>query len=263
MNRKSGYIDGIYNYCDRWCERCTFTSRCRNFEGIRKASPEEQDIENKAFWDRIGKNFETAINLLHKAAKEYGIDLDAVSESEKNEFLVKEKKDRNTAKNHPLAKLTLLYVEKGKALLENEDLIKRRGEEIVSQVELGVLSEEQASDELSVMKDCREIITWYLYFIHVKFMRALMGKLEDDACLPDRQGWEEANGFQRDCDGSAKIAIIAIDKSIEAWTLMLQFMPAAEDDIIRLLAMLQKAKRLAESEFPKAKTFVRPGFDEA
>ena len=24
------YISGIYNYCDRWCERCRFTSRCLN-----------------------------------------------------------------------------------------------------------------------------------------------------------------------------------------------------------------------------------------
>ena len=24
-------IPGIYNYCDRWCERCSFTSRCLNF----------------------------------------------------------------------------------------------------------------------------------------------------------------------------------------------------------------------------------------
>ena len=24
-------IPGIYNYCDRWCERCTFTSRCLTF----------------------------------------------------------------------------------------------------------------------------------------------------------------------------------------------------------------------------------------
>ena len=25
------FISGIYNYCDRWCERCAFTSRCMNF----------------------------------------------------------------------------------------------------------------------------------------------------------------------------------------------------------------------------------------
>ena len=254
MNSNSGYIDGIYNYCDRWCERCTFTSRCRNFEGIRNLSPEEQDIENKAFWDRIGKNFETAATILHKAATKFGIDLDAISESEKNKLLAKKNKGRNAAKNHPLAKLTLDYIQKGKALLENEQLMKRRGDEIVSQVEMGVMSEDQAMGEVSVLEDCHEIITWYLHFIHVKFMRALMGNMDDD-------GWQEANGFQRDCDGSAKIAIISIDKSIEAWTLMLHFLPSAEDEIIELLAILQKARRMAELEFPKAKTFIRPGFD--
>ena len=255
MKRKDGFIDGIYNYCDRWCERCTFTSRCRNFEGVRKLAPEEQDMANKAFWDRIGKNFDTAIKLLYKAAAKYGIDLDAVTEDEKNDYLLKEKRDRKTAKSHPLAKVTLLYLEKGKKLLENEELMKGKTDEIVSQFEMGILSEDQVNDEVSVLTDCRDIITWYLFFINVKFMRALMGKMEDD-------GWEEANGFQRDCDGSAKIAMIAIDKSIEAWTLMLQFVPAAEDEIIELLALLQKARRMAESEFPKAKTFVRPGFDE-
>ena len=25
------FIPGIYNYCDSWCERCLYTSRCMNF----------------------------------------------------------------------------------------------------------------------------------------------------------------------------------------------------------------------------------------
>ena len=123
--------------------------------------------------------------------------------------------------------------------------MKRRGDKIISRVELGMMSEEKAGGEVSVKEDCREIITWYLHFIHVKFMRALMGNLEDD-------GWQEANGFQGDCDGSAKIALIAIDKSIEAWTLMLEFIPAADDEIIELLAMLQKARRIAELGISKS-----------
>ena len=24
-----GFIPGVFNYCDRWCERCPFSSRCR------------------------------------------------------------------------------------------------------------------------------------------------------------------------------------------------------------------------------------------
>src|SRR5262245_58416083 len=28
LAKDPNFISGIYNYCDRWCERCAFTSRC-------------------------------------------------------------------------------------------------------------------------------------------------------------------------------------------------------------------------------------------
>jgi len=255
VKKQSKYIDGIYNYCDRWCERCTFTSRCRSYEGTSKLTPEQQDINNKAFWDNIGKNFETAIKLLHKAAEKHGIDLSAISKEETVEYARKEKHDRDAAKKHPLAKDTLLYVKKAKDLLENEELMRDKAGKLISEFEMGIQDEEDVKSQVNVIKDCQEIICWYLHFIHVKFMRALMGKIEDD-------GWELANGFQRDFDGSAKIAMIAIDRSIEAWTLLLEHIPAAEDQIIDLLALLQKCRRMADAEFPEAKNFKRPGFDE-
>lgn len=31
MQLSDGFIVGIYDYCDRWCETCAFTSRCRVF----------------------------------------------------------------------------------------------------------------------------------------------------------------------------------------------------------------------------------------
>ena len=31
MDTQDGFIVGIYNYCDRWCERCTLAGRCRVF----------------------------------------------------------------------------------------------------------------------------------------------------------------------------------------------------------------------------------------
>ena len=36
METQDGFIIGVYNYCDRWCERCSLASRCRVFaEGLR------------------------------------------------------------------------------------------------------------------------------------------------------------------------------------------------------------------------------------
>ena len=34
MEVRDGSIVGIFNYCDRWCERCAFTSRCRVFADV-------------------------------------------------------------------------------------------------------------------------------------------------------------------------------------------------------------------------------------
>ena len=254
MKKKSKFIPGIYNYCDRWCERCTFASRCMNYERNTNLTPEEQDVHSKAFWDRIGKNFEEALKLINKAAKDHGIDLDAIPKEELDEYSRKEKKDRNEARKHPLAKITMDYIKKGKQVLENPEAMKEKADSLIRNFEMGIQAEEDLKKETDAIKDCQEIIGWYLHFIHVKFMRAIMGKLEDD-------GWEEENGFQKDSDGSAKIALISIDRSIEAWTTLLHFVPSLEDNIITILAMLQKSKRLAEAEFPNARKFIRPGFD--
>src|SRR5438128_7391496 len=46
----SEFISGIYNYCDRWCERCQFTSRCFLYATEQADSdlddPEVRDIRN-------------------------------------------------------------------------------------------------------------------------------------------------------------------------------------------------------------------------
>lgn len=100
------------------------------------------------------------------------------------------------------------------------------------------------------------MIYWYMHFIYVKLQRALHGKVEDD-------GREIENGFQRDFDGSAKVALIAIDRSMEAWIKLMQHLPDIEDEIISLLALLQRIKLTTENEFPEAGKFIRPGFDTA
>jgi len=49
------FISGIYNYCDRWCERCPFTARCLNYALGRANHPDaaSRDIHNERFWEQI------------------------------------------------------------------------------------------------------------------------------------------------------------------------------------------------------------------
>jgi len=74
------FISGIYNYCDRWCERCPQTSRCLNFALSEEefADPGTRDIKNEAFWRKLSEVLSDTLQLLKEAAKEHGIDLEAL-----------------------------------------------------------------------------------------------------------------------------------------------------------------------------------------
>jgi hypothetical protein len=64
-----------------------------------------------------------------------------------------------------------------------------------------------------------------------------------------------------DADGSAKVALIGIDRSLAAWSEMLRQLPNEEDQILPLLAALSRLRRDIEATFPDARAFIRPGFD--
>jgi len=81
-------------------------------------------------------------------------------------------------------------------------------------------------------------------------MRAATGNENND--ISDKQ----------DSDGSAKVALIGIDRSIAAWGKLLSYFPEQEDELLDILVHLEKLRRTTENEFPDARAFIRPGFDD-
>src|SRR2546423_12378923 len=62
LARDPRFIPGIYNYCDRWCERCPFSNRCLNFAMEKEkddGDPEARDLTNKKFWKKLETRFAT------------------------------------------------------------------------------------------------------------------------------------------------------------------------------------------------------------
>jgi hypothetical protein len=78
------YISGIYDYCDRWCERCAFTARCFLFAREDKffGDKTEHDLKSGAFWKTMHDIFSDTKELIQRAAEEHGIDLNAVDQDE-------------------------------------------------------------------------------------------------------------------------------------------------------------------------------------
>ena len=98
--------------------------------------------------------------------------------------------------------------------------------------------------------DPRSVIAWFCIQIGAKISRALFSRA-------DAEEWDEDPGFHDD-DGSAKVALIGIERSHAAW-LRLAEQGVNTFAFIKDLVWLGEA---LEREFPRARAFVRPGFDE-
>jgi hypothetical protein len=94
---------------------------------------------------------------------------------------------------------------------------------------------------------------WYQYFIGAKVMRAIQGNIEEK-----EEGCDE---FPSDSDGSAKIALIAIDRSIAAWAVIQHYIIDGNREVIDVIAFLDGLRQAVEETFPNARSFIRPGFD--
>jgi hypothetical protein len=233
--RKDGdFIPGIYNYCDRWCERCPMTSRCAVYADEQAAYlANSRDAKNDAFWHEINETVESIGDFLAAEIDELNAEPD---EAEMAEYEEKRARLNDFVERHPLHRTSMAYMDAAHVWLEGVD-------------ELFQGKERDADRD-----DIVDIISWYHMQIHVKLARALQGKEEG---VPDIIA-----DMPKDSDGSAKVALIGMDRSLAAWFRLKSHLPEREDEIREFLIRLERLRRATEREFPDARPFIRPGFDD-
>ena len=232
-------ISGVYNYCDRWCERCPLTSRCLVYatEQEDDDSPESRDVRNEAFWRKLGAIVLETREMVVEWAREARVDLTGPAEGEEK----RSHRRRQLIDNHPLAKSGKKYANAASDWFREFD----------QTIEISDLR--ATENEREHLEDAREVIQWYQYQIAVKTIRALSGRREEED--------PELADFPKDSDGSAKVALIGIDRSIAAWRLMQLSLPERADSIVTLILQLERLRYRLENGFPQARRFIRPGFD--
>ncbi len=232
-------ISGIYNYCDRWCERCPLTSRCLVYatEQEDDDSPESRDVRNEAFWRELGAIFLETREMVVEWAREARVDLTAPAEGEEK----RSQRRRQLIDNHPLAR-------SGKKYANAASDWFREFDQTIEMSELRTTENDREH-----LEDAREVIQWYQYQIAVKTIRALSGRREEED--------PELADIPKDSDGSAKVALVGIDRSIAAWRLMQLSLPERADSIVALILQLERLRYRLENGFPQARRFIRPGFD--
>lgn len=252
----SQFIAGIDNYCDRWCERCLLSHRCLNYavEKSEDNSPGKGGLNQQKMWDKLQARLQTTLQMLEEELKRRGVDLSALDPQIVAAEKARELR-RQAADQQPVARAASDYGSAVRRWFEgSEPLFKTKNEEFAKQLHLEIGRPLEEAEEICELVD---ILQWYHFFIHTKLVRALGAAAEDATGTDSELRW-----LSHDGDGSAKIGLIAIDRSLGAWTGLRAHFPEQEDAILDFQVQLARIRKETEKLFPNARAFVRPGFDE-
>lgn len=204
---KSGQFEsGIYNFCDRWCEKCEDTKKCYLFaeDEIKKARKLvlDQEAENESAWlEDMEQSFAITHRLLERKFKELGIDMEKVmaeAEDQKNW-------DDNAERRYdkvPCYKLARKYMEETREFLDkfHEDRFK-------------YFPAMGMAIDYSDVKDEMETISWYFTMLPTKIWRYLYEK----ESLRREKDKELKEMMAVDLGKFYALANKCIIESIEAW----------------------------------------------
>lgn len=251
-----GLIEGIYNYCDRWCERCGFTSHCLSFKMDRATQAGRTPADHggagpRGYWDDPARSSALIRRLVEREARRLDIDLDsagALVEAEREERRRRRAAARAGSALHQAGSA---YGKAAQVLLERlRPALVHAADELRAQARLGAGRAKEAASDLH---EALAVVQWYLFFIDGKLRRAVSARVD--------RARDGDDGLPSDADGSAKIALVAIDRSIGAWARLHRRLPSDADAILDLLVQLERLRRAVEREFPAARAFRRPGLD--
>lgn len=228
MDVQDGFILGVYNYCDRWCERCPFTGRCRVFaDQVEREFEEDHGPLTEPMYERQAAQL---AGMAERWEKRFGIDLAKIEE----EAL----KDCADDEEYELPEVRLEHLELNERALDYAARLMQ-------------WLDGRSSDNDAV-RDALEVLRHFSIFVPSKIRRALTGLA--DRQVPDPEEY--------DSNGSAKAALVGLDRMQAAWRVIVD---ARHVDAGSATVLIDETNWLiaqTERHLPKARAFIRPAFDE-
>ena len=243
---RSSFIDGVYRYCDRWCERCRFQTRCRLF---RDRSRYENAIAR-------GSDDEELFKL---------IDDDDDDETPRRPMTAGERLDWENflaEVNRPPTPAQQSAFErrvKRRELLLKQDSLTIAGREC-DQLALGLVQSLKPVIEARAdpaINAAFETIAWFSLMISAKTHRALHGWLNAREEADDV--WRNASNA--DAHGTAKLLRLIVGETRNAWEVLMQA-GVGDGAPAKMVERLGRLDAVLAERFPRAMAFVRPGLDE-
>ncbi len=227
----SRFVAGVYNYCDAWCARCRFQTRCRVFfdrqryealaAGLPPPPEPEEDSEPRGDWSGL-------FDALNREPTEDEIKEIAETMEEQDRV------DKRLARD-PLVISAVEY------------------SEIVMGISAGLDPTVQSAGDV-VIEAALDTIGRLGVAVGVKVRRASRGRFTAD-CDDDLE--------MEDANRTAKLVRVMIRESRAAWQALMTPGHAIGDGVpARMIARLDALDESMAARFPSAMDAVRPGLDE-
>lgn len=226
-------IPGIYNYCDRRCDRCRFAERCLSHLEAREHPSPPSEHPGTAIGAVVGGSIGRALEMVRIIAERQGLDFRVTPEDRARQERECEAQERRTLTD-PLVALSRQYA------LTTWPITRALWPIVMERGDEGIVEALETIERL-----CTSVSS--------KVYRAVRGTTEPDF---------DATDLQSDPNGSAKIARLIIDESCRAWRVLMEIGRATADGVpARLVRMLDDLDVGVAARFPRAMEFIRPGFD--
>lgn len=251
---KSDFISGIYNYCDRWCERCSYTERCRvHFDterSARRLRRKGQDPESiDAALAQMGRSFKQVHRMLARSAKAQGLDLDELAA---RTDMAEEEEAHQAAENHPVALIAGEYTDACAKLLERlHEVFNDSADDARQRARFMDVAAE--AEHLLEVREAVEVLGWDHMLITVKIMRAVRSQMD-----AQREDPEWADVSIQDAAGSASVARRCLGRSKTALLTIYEWDEQFRDEAIGLLAQAEKIEAELAEQIPGCMDFTWP-----
>jgi|LGOV01.1.fsa_nt_gb hypothetical protein len=230
------YKPGIFQYCDRWCDKCNHIDECLYYDVNKKFFLRGDKEFN--FWNKIEDIVNLTIDDLGLVSESMGVDL-----SEFSKRFTQNQSEETLSQGYFLYEKSEEY-----SKIVNEWFDSFANDPLpVSKEDLKhKVSTKELANSMQRLTKAIEYIRWYQNFISRKLKKALNSKHEFE------------DGFHR---GFAKVVLIALDRSIDSWKSITEHFPGTEEKVSNQLLLLEKLRDEVENEFPHARTYNRIGLD--
>ncbi|MDP2363618.1 MAG: hypothetical protein Q8M94_07605 [Ignavibacteria bacterium] len=261
-------ISGIYNYCDRWCEKCSYTNRCLLFKQeaereIKHILRDEDENDPEVLAKDLADDFKDAFDHINKFMDEED---EEYEEFEKDDFdFDEEDYEDDDSEDCDFFKKEIDDDERPSTFLKNADnpLILQSEKLFKDFYKYYDLLKSKFPNDIeeknsqNFLQQNLDTLGWYTPQIHVKIRMCYWNKHK----LSKSKDPELIEIDEEMLNVTARIAFVGIENCINALNNLHQQKLGLESETLFLLTTTKQIKEMFVEEFPTAFTYKRPYFD--